>query len=375
MECLNGLNEKKVVHITTVHQVNDNRIFYKQCVSLVTEGYKVILIAPHNNNETLQGVEIKALKKTKSRLTRITLLTWSAYRKAVEEDAAIYHFHDPELIPVCLLLRAKGKIVIYDVHEDYITAIAQKDYLPRFVRQIIAKLFSVIEYICSRLFVVVLAEKYYSERFPGGITVLNYPRKILLNDRTEKRDQQLNLIYTGNVTVDRGADNHVKILNCMENVSLWLVGECKEHLAQRLYELAGAHRKRLHIVGIDKYVSFNEILGYYSKGGWLAGLAVFPLSVHYNRKELTKFFEYMAAGIPVICSDFPVWQKLMQETGAGIAVNPDDESGIAQALKYLIDNPYMVREMGLNGMQAVAGEYNWEHEELKLFDLYRKLLR
>jgi len=54
--------------------------------------------------------------------------------RALHVRAAVYHFHDPELIPVGLILRALGKHVIYDVHEDVPADILGKYYLARRIR-------------------------------------------------------------------------------------------------------------------------------------------------------------------------------------------------------------------------------------------------
>src|SRR5690625_7556260 len=65
---------------------------------------------------------------------------------------------------------------------------------------------------------------------------------------------------------------------------------------------------------------------------WLAGIAIFPPTEHYKKKELTKFFEYMNAGLPIICSDFPVWKQFINKYECGITVDPYNETEIKNAL-------------------------------------------
>jgi len=111
--------ELKVCHISIVHSVFDTRIFYKECKTLAKAGYIVYLIATHDRDEIIDGVHIIPLSEKKERFYRFFIKDWLALSKAIKVNADIYHFHDPELIFVGLILKILGKKVIYDVHEDY----------------------------------------------------------------------------------------------------------------------------------------------------------------------------------------------------------------------------------------------------------------
>ena len=122
---------RKVAHLTTVHTPFDVRIFHKECKSLSRAGYDVTLIVCHDKDEIREGIRIRGLPKSRGRLSRIMQGTWSMYREAVRQDADLYHFHDPELLLVGLLLRMRGKMVVYDAHEDVAADMAAKHYVPR----------------------------------------------------------------------------------------------------------------------------------------------------------------------------------------------------------------------------------------------------
>ena len=85
-----------------------------------------------------------------------------------------------------------------------------------------------------------------------------------------------------------------------------------------------------------------------------------------------KLFEYMAAGLPVIASDFPQWRPFID--GCGLAVSPKDPSAIAEAISFLLSHPEQSEKMGLNGRMRVQEMYNWHSEERSLLELYEKLL-
>jgi glycosyltransferase involved in cell wall biosynthesis len=84
-------------------------------------------------------------------------------------------------------------------------------------------------------------------------------------------------------------------------------------------------------------------------------------------------FEYMAAGVPVIASHFPLWRQIVEGNACGICVDPLDPQAIAGAIDYLATHPEDAERMGRNGQRAVAAKYNWNIEEQKLLDFYAAL--
>ncbi|SDZ55643.1 Glycosyltransferase involved in cell wall bisynthesis [Evansella caseinilytica] len=370
-------SNKTVVHITTVHHPLDPRIYYKECRSLQNAGYDVTLLAPETEESLPDEINIIPLKKYNNRIFRMLFSTAAAYLKARKLKADYYHFHDPELLLVAWLLKSKKNVVIYDIHEDYETGILQKEYLPKPFRKLLAKAYQTIETALSKKMELCLAEKYYKDKYRRGQCILNYPllNKKLIDYRSESEPPENKLIYTGNISVDRGAKKHAKVPKLDNNVTVYLVGKCPEGLAETMGEIAGEHKQRLIIEGIGKYVPKEIIDQYYTSHRWIAGMAIFPPTDHYMKKELTKFFEYMSLGIPIICSDFPVWKKFVDKYTCGITVNPDNEDEIKRAIAFLRSNQDAAKKMGNNGKEAVINELNWNKEEEKLIKWYSDIGR
>jgi glycosyltransferase involved in cell wall biosynthesis len=86
-----------------------------------------------------------------------------------------------------------------------------------------------------------------------------------------------------------------------------------------------------------------------------------------------KMFEYMSAGVPVIASNFPIWQEIVENNNCGICVDPLNVNEIADAMKWILENPEEAAQMGRNGRHAVETIYNWEAESKKLVEVYQKL--
>ena len=89
----------KVVHVTSVHPALDNRILFKECRSLARAGHDVVLVAPHDAHEVVDGVRIRAFPRARGRLARMTRGVRDALRLCRDERADVYHAHDPELMP------------------------------------------------------------------------------------------------------------------------------------------------------------------------------------------------------------------------------------------------------------------------------------
>ena len=364
-----------VVHLTTVHDPFDSRIFHRQCRTLTEAGYDVALLAPGGTDSRVDGIEVGSLPRCDNRILRMSLGVGRTLLKALGKRADLYHFHDPELIPAGLLLRLLGKRVVYDIHEDNLTALEEREYLPSRLRALAARLLAWAEEGSSRHFHLVLAERYYNERFPRGQTVLNYARFPTLDeDLLDARPRAGNprLIYTGNVKTYRGAHSHAGLLRNLPDAELFMVGRCDPQLAAELK--ADADPERLHLEGVGGYVPHQRIVSYYLRESWTAGLALFPPSRHTRRKELTKIFEYMAYGIPVLCADFPNLRQIVERTECGICVDPENGPAVAEAVRYLWEHPEAARQMGENGRKAARTTYNWDTQAEKLLRLYDTIL-
>lgn len=360
----------RVCHISPVHDVADNRIFYRQCHSLRDAGYEVFWVVTNDRDEVIDGINVVALKKRSSLVGRWIFAGWEAMRKALETQSDIYHFHDPEFLPLALLMRCLGKQVVYDIHEDYVSAVSQKFYIPRSLRGMISWLFGFVEVSMARCFQQVIAERYYAERFPNATQVLNYPR---IHEQLPCRRSETALLYTGKVHIYRGAKTHAKLPQLVEGCTVSFVGFCASDLHAELVEEYKGHLDQLSFVGVGENVPFQDILRQYREGSWLAGLAIFPPNEHLDRKELTKFFEYMTYGLPIIASNFPVWRELIEENGCGICVDPEDDLAIEQAVRRLQD-PKLWQQMSANGQRTVQSKYSWDSQEKKLLALYETML-
>jgi len=169
----------KVCILTTVHETFDIRIFYKEAQSLVKSGYQVTLLAQHEQDVEVAGVSIVALPKVQSRIRRMFFLPVRTFILALRQAADIYHIHDPELLPIGLLIKQFTKSrVIYDAHEDYSSTVWTREWIPEFLKPFLSKAINNIElFLGKELDGIITADPFVARKFSNVhehvVTLLN----------------------------------------------------------------------------------------------------------------------------------------------------------------------------------------------------------
>ena len=97
------------------------------------------------------------------------------------------------------------------------------------------------------------------------------------------------------------------------------------------------------------------------------GLALMPRSSpELNEQHMTgasnKPFDYLACGLALLVSDRPDWRAMFVEPGYGLACDPESADSIAAALRWFLEHPAEMREMGERGRQRILSEWNYESQ-------------
>jgi len=369
----------KVCQITTVHNRYDVRILDKISVSLQNNGYQVfLLVADQKPNEVCQGVSIISTHFfTKNRICRLLFAKNKILKKAKEIDAAIYHFHDPELLPTGIKLAKLGKTVIYDSHEDYPSTMKAKPYIPKFLRGIVARFFEKYEINACRYFKgLSLCYHWTYERLqpvcPNAELIFNFPVLPENISSLIPNYENRTLTYTGGISAQWHIHKVVDAIETMDNVHFILASNraASKYLSQ-LCSLKGW--EKVNFMGSIKHqLLYEKVFSQATVG--IALLDYIPqCKGHIGNLSNTKLFEYFLMGLPVVCTNFDFWKDIVEKEYCGICVNPYDVEEVKRAIEQLINNPELAKEMGQNGQRAVIEKYNWKTEESKLLNLYAKL--
>lgn len=366
----------RVVHLTSVHSNEDARIFHKECRTLSESGYEVTLLSADSNKTTNFGIIKRNVAFPRSRSERMSITLFNLLRMALKENADIYHFHDSELIPLGLLLKMVGKKVIYDVHEDLPTQILYKPWLIPGVRKVVSKMADLIENNGSKIFDhCIAATPTIAERFRPDKTTLvrNFPvlSEFESTDRSPYQERPLNIACIGSIAAIRGIHEILESFDLIENeaAELYLAGHFS---SQRLETELNLNQRGPRIKyeglldrrGVDRLLAKSRV-----------GLVILHPTKNYLDSLPVKLFEYMAAGVPVVAADFPLWRDIITEAKCGVLVDPLRPQKIAEGVDWILSHPEEARKMGEAGRKATCESFNWFSEGKALVDTYDRISR
>ncbi len=364
----------KIIHISSAHNRYDSRIFRKECRSLAKSGFNVILIVADGlPDEVADGVIIRSIKRAPNRISRIIYSSHNLFQVVMKIDADFYHIHDPELLPLGLRLKHRGKRVVFDSHEDVPRQLLTKPYLPKYLLRFISFCYSVFErYAFKRLnCLVTVTETIYrrlSNVNSNTFLVRNYPvieARLAVSDY-EKRE--LLIAYIGSISEIRGIWEMLDALSIVKtNTKLLLAGSWSP--PRLLLDVRSSPGwNNIEFRGELDNANINLLLDQVR-----IGLVLLHPTPSYMDSLPIKLFEYMAAGIPVIASNFPLWKEIVVTNNCGLCVDPLKPDMIANAIDWMIANPSLAEEMGENGRLAVEKQYNWSSEIGVLESIYKAI--
>ena len=367
---------KKVCHVTSGYLRDDARIFYRQCKSLKNNGYEVsILTNDGQKDERIEGINIYSTDYWPSRIKVLLFAKNQFIKKLHEIDADIYQLHSPELLSIVKTLKNKNKIVIYDAHEDLPSHIKEKEWIPKFLRNIISKIFKIyMNYIFEILDEIISPCDHVIQKtklIKNSTRITNFPiirssKKISKNNFIERKNI---ICYTGTVYRYTNQQEILKALSNIRDIEYHIAGFIDEEFLNILSQLNSFNK--LNYYG---KISKLELQKFYNKS--LIGFVVYDYKLNLGYKlgsyGTNKIFEYMEAGLPIICTDYILWKEIIDKYDCGICVEPNNYKQIENAIKFLISNKEKAYEMGQNGRKAILNEYNWVSQEKLYLGIFKK---
>lgn len=373
------LTTPKVCHVISGYFRNDARVFYRQCLSLKKYDFNVcILTNDAGPNEIQEGVDvISCTQMPIARWKALLFATKYFYQHAVEIDADVYQLHSPELLPLAVKLKKLGKKVVYDAHEDMPAHILEKEWLPIWSRKIVSWCFSLYMGHVYKLIDEVISPhthvvKDVVKRFGKGILIANFPiiKKNYVSTESNYLNRQNIFCYSGTVYTYSNQQTITSAMIKAVGAHYHVVGYIDSDQQTKLMQTEASNR-----VKFLGRLSQDDLAKFYHKS--IAGIAVYDYKLNLGNKlgsyGTNKIFEYMEAGLPIICTDYELWKDIVERYQCGICVKPGDKEALAEAMITIMNDRKAAFMMGKNGRYAVENEFNWLSEELKYCAIFRKL--
>jgi len=366
----------KVCHLSSVHPRNDIRIFLKECISLKDATYDVsYVVADGLGNDEVHDVKIFDVGKEKHRFSRIILSSIKVVLKGIGLNADIYHFHDPELAPFCLIYRLFGKKVIFDVHEDVAEQIHDKPWLGKFQKKLLSRLFNTLNIFFAKTFYTIIAENSYSSIYDkinlnfSLTTILNYPKLNFFKSYQNFKRSGNEFFYIGGVSNNRGLDTILEAFDILDRKNI----DFKMHFVGAISDKPDFEKYPNLSDKVIFYGRKNLEDGYEISRQCVAGLAILKPIGNYVKSYPTKVFEYMAVGLPVVTSNFSLYKEIVEDNDVGWCVDPNSPNEISGILIKII-NTKSLEKISHRAVKQ-SSKYSWKNEEEKLLKLYNTILK
>ncbi|RJQ28472.1 glycosyltransferase [Candidatus Parcubacteria bacterium] len=374
----------KVCLLSSMHPPQDKRVFDKEAVTLASVGHEVMHLCPGIDSEAgvNRGVKIITYPRPYSIKDRLWQL-FRLYGMAKKINADVYHCNEVDSWVVGVFLNIfRNKRCLFDVHEHYPSTFAESRF-PRWFQPVVAAsirlVFRVLTPFTDR---VILAKKTVGADFLNAdskkVLVRNFTPLSGLNFAGRrsilKKGDMVTLLHLGLFSKIRGWPQLLKSMDLMKykNVRLEVIGEFHDGTRSEFDASVKKYGLADRVVVYDWMPfdqAFQHLLGAH------IGLVIFqPGILNHVYAMPHKMFDYMAAGMAVVCPDFAVEvAPFVEESGCGVLVDPSDAHGLASKLDELVASPETINELGARGQQAVRERYNWEAEAERLVQMYKDL--
>ena len=359
---------------------SDYRV-YREATALQDEGHDVILVAGVRTREmpaAWQRLDVRLVYlDPKYSLRRAYPLFWHrAHTELKDIRADVYHAHDLDALwPATRAARRWNVPLLYDSHElwtrqsSLVARAPVRWFWTVLERRLIRHAHRVIT--VGPAIGEILRERYHLEEV---VVIRNLPmfRPPVAGDHLRQRlglsDARPILLYQGGFLTGNGLPEQIEAMAQVAQAHLVLLGSGPTEEALRRQVEISLLGDRVHFLNRVPFDELHELTCSADVGLCL----IRPTGESFYYSMPNKLFEYMMAGLPVLGSNCPGIQTVVETTGIGQIVDPTDVDAVAQALAGLATDAGRRQEYSAASRQA-ARTYCWEQESPKLTTLYAQL--
>lgn len=350
-----------------------NNLIYDQrmtriCNSLANVGYRVTLIGRQGKNP--QPLPPESFNRVRLWcpihkgflfycLFNIQLFFYLLFKKldgicAIDLDT---------IIPCLLVSKIRGKPRIYDAHELFceMKEISSRPHIYSFWKWIERNTVRHFKYGYTVNKPIALAfNKMYALEYA---VIRNTP---IYTGRLEAVKGKY-ILYQGAVNEGRSFETLIPAMQWVD-IPLWICGDGNfMNQARALVEKHGLGQK----VIFKGMINPNELK--FITAGAILGFTLFEPDAKSNYYSLAnRFFDYLHAGIPQICSNFPVYREINEQYQVACLVDDLSPQNLAKEINRLLNDEALRTEMHVSCLKA-AQVFNWQEEEKNLIHFYKQI--
>jgi glycosyltransferase involved in cell wall biosynthesis len=367
-------------HFSTAHTTLKSRSYHMQCKPLADAGIEVHYVSPAAMDGADSAIHFLQWPHRAGRTT-ILLGVVTLLRTLLQLRADLYHFQDPELLPLAFVMKLVfRKRVIFDCYEDFASMAYTKRDLPRIARPFVASLTGAIQKLAAICFDgIMTADPLTLRRVARSgrsakLTFYNFPNLDFF-PTPRPRAKDFDLVYRGGLSQRAGTWlllDAMRLLALRGKVArLLLIGYCDNARVENKL------RERIRNLGLCDSIQLRGRMEHEEMASSLgrARIGVSPLQdiPKFRRNIPVKIFEYWACSLPVVSSNLPPIRPFFKNVNGGLLFPPGEVEALAQSIEWLLDHPEAARRMGQRGRAAIETRFKHQSEVHKLLKFYSQL--
>jgi glycosyltransferase involved in cell wall biosynthesis len=149
-------------------------------------------------------------------------------------------------------------------------------------------------------------------------------------------------------------------------VAGYMAADCKPYLAE-----IEAHLRKAKLG--DEF-HYRGVLDRAEKIAFLRGLDVMSIPATYDEPKGVSLLEAMACGVPLVQPRRGGFTEILEQTGGGLLVKPDDPEALARGILEIYRNKEHAAELGAKGFRGVREHYTSAHMADRLLRAYQSVL-
>jgi len=380
--------------ISVNHSPLDDRIFYKEALTLQEAGHSLSMICRADEDGVMydmgntiplnekgqkeivfESIKTYPISSPKGKLDAVLKKVFKGefydqfITKALEINADVYHAHEPESFYIGLQIAKRNNAkVVFDSHESYTTGTPKEIWIKN---QYLADL----QYLISanhitRGYLVSNHHHIKSTVIYNAAQNRFYPNHI-----RENKPDRIVIAHDGYLPFNRGLKEMLnaifQVYQKHPQIQFKIIGATSGEEKIYLTDFIQKHQLQ-DVIFETGWVKYEDVASHLADCK-IGIIAKTPTVNNIIGGPPIKYYNYLAAGMAVIDVDMPETTRLMSKFKNGISVSDRSPENLAHAINQLIESPELLEKYQINSAKGFQ-ELNWNNEGKKLVDFYQNVV-